>query len=150
MLSVSSVFQSTGIAAYRSPEYLVPNASRFSGGARETDTMGKGLLPFRYSMTNRASYTEYLKSPYWRAIRRRALIRAGHLCQWCGSAQLLQVHHRTYDRLGHEQPDDLTVLCDPCHSTHHGFAPSPSRGNGPVHISEILPVVLRAIPGRVA
>jgi 5-methylcytosine-specific restriction endonuclease McrA len=27
----------------------------------------------------------------------------------------LQVHHRTYERLGHEQAGDLTALCANCH-----------------------------------
>jgi hypothetical protein len=27
----------------------------------------------------------------------------------------LQVHHRDYSRLGHEDPEDLTVLCARCH-----------------------------------
>jgi hypothetical protein len=27
----------------------------------------------------------------------------------------LEVHHRTYTRLGFEIPEDITVLCDDCH-----------------------------------
>lgn len=40
-----------------------------------------------------------------------------------GSAQTvaaeLDVHHRTYERLGQEQEYDLTVLCHRCHSLFH-------------------------------
>jgi hypothetical protein len=31
----------------------------------------------------------------------------------------LEVHHRTYARLGFEQPDDLIALCHDCHQDHH-------------------------------
>lgn len=65
-------------------------------------------------------YGEYLRSPEWRSTRRHALARAGHHCQLCGSAQLgLQVHYLTYERVGCEEPDDLAVLCLPCHAAQH-------------------------------
>ena len=31
----------------------------------------------------------------------------------------LEVHHRTYERLGEELASDLTVLCNRCHHVHH-------------------------------
>jgi hypothetical protein len=31
-----------------------------------------------------------------------------------------EVHHLTYDRLGHEDPADLIGLCRACHSFLHG------------------------------
>ncbi len=62
-----------------------------------------------------AEYKAHLRSPEWRAIRRAALERAGFRCEFCNRAKApgrpLQVHHRTYERLGHELPGDLTVLC---------------------------------------
>ena len=30
------------------------------------------------------------------------------------------MHHRTYDNLGDEEPEDLVVLCRKCHATFHG------------------------------
>jgi hypothetical protein len=33
---------------------------------------------------------------------------------------LLDVHHRSYARLGAELPADLEVLCRPCHGAEHG------------------------------
>lgn len=62
---------------------------------------------------------EYLRSPHWRSTRLGALERAGHRCQVCNAAQRLDVHHRTYERLGRERPEDLTVLCRTCHETFH-------------------------------
>jgi 5-methylcytosine-specific restriction endonuclease McrA len=41
-----------------------------------------------------------------------------HQCQRCRRSGLtLQVHHKTYERLGHESPADLEVLCTDCHRT---------------------------------
>jgi hypothetical protein len=64
-------------------------------------------------------YSAYLRSPHWTAVRREALNRAGNRCQICNRAELLQVHHRTYERVGAERPADVIVLCDVCHSNHH-------------------------------
>ncbi len=42
------------------------------------------------------------------------------ICQKCEFPHELNVHHRTYERLGQEKiPDDLIVLCRSCHSREH-------------------------------
>lgn len=66
-------------------------------------------------------YAVYLQSPEWRKRRDVAVKAAGGRCQLCYSAQFLQVHHRTYDRIGHEDSGDLTVLCARCHKKFHGI-----------------------------
>jgi len=68
-----------------------------------------------------ASYEDYLQTAEWQATRKAALERAGQRCQRCGSGEQLRVHHRTYVRLGAEEPDDLRVLCDRCHEAVHGI-----------------------------
>lgn len=65
-------------------------------------------------------YSAYLRTTYWEEKRKQALDRARHRCQTCNSMDDLQVHHRTYERRGHERPDDLTVLCRTCHRKIHG------------------------------
>ena len=70
-------------------------------------------------------YAEYLKSTEWQVRRRWALDAADRRCQVCYSngddgQGPLDVHHRTYDRVGAERPSDLTVLCRTCHSLYHG------------------------------
>jgi hypothetical protein len=40
---------------------------------------------------------------------------ARYRCQQCGAGRALQVHHRTYDRVGAEWDEDLQVLCADCH-----------------------------------
>jgi hypothetical protein len=65
-------------------------------------------------------YEEYLQTPHWKRRREDRLRVAGRRCQVCnrGSVQL-NVHHRTYERLGEELDGDLIVLCRACHSTFH-------------------------------
>jgi hypothetical protein len=64
-------------------------------------------------------YGEYLLTPEWRRTRDRALVRASWTCQRCSSKRFLQVHHRTYERLGAELPNDLEVVCADCHEGEH-------------------------------
>lgn len=66
----------------------------------------------------RVNYAEYLQTEEWRQRAEAAKARVGYRCQICNRASprvILEVHHRTYERLGHEQPEDLTVLCRGCH-----------------------------------
>ena len=69
----------------------------------------------------REFYLAYLNSPEWRTKRRDALRRAEYRCQaeGCTSKRGLQVHHLTYERLGAELDDDLVVVCEDCHESHH-------------------------------
>lgn len=65
-------------------------------------------------------YKDYLKSPEWNRTRIAALKRAGFTCQICNANNtVLNVHHRTYERLACERPADLIVLCQPCHEIFH-------------------------------
>lgn len=64
-------------------------------------------------------YRAYLQSAGWRITRNRALKLAGYQCSKCGAKRNVQVHHRTYERLGAELDGDLDVLCRECHEGHH-------------------------------
>lgn len=66
-------------------------------------------------------YGYYLRSPAWQEKRRAVLRRAGHRCEGCGKDRPLQVHHKTYERVGDEFLFDLQALCDPCHERVHGI-----------------------------
>ena len=65
-------------------------------------------------------YAAYLGSEAWQAKREIMLSAAGFRCQVCNTAVELEVHHNTYERLGHERYQDLVVLCSTCHHRHHG------------------------------
>jgi 5-methylcytosine-specific restriction endonuclease McrA len=65
------------------------------------------------------TYEEYLQSPEWRIRAEDAKHRGRWECALCASHENLEVHHRTYVRLGRELPSDLVVLCRRCHRRHH-------------------------------
>jgi 5-methylcytosine-specific restriction endonuclease McrA len=67
----------------------------------------------------RLPYSSYLKTNHWACIRAFALERAHHQCALCPTTSPLDVHHRSYQRLGFEAPEDLIVLCRECHDRHH-------------------------------
>jgi hypothetical protein len=69
-------------------------------------------------------YKDYLKSLHWSIIRTAALEADSHRCSLCNSEKQLNVHHRTYERRGHELPSDVTVLCQPCHAKFHDKLPT--------------------------
>lgn len=66
----------------------------------------------------RLPYSLYLRTEHWKRTRTLALDRYGSACVLC-NATPVNVHHRTYERLGNERLDDLIVLCEPCHRRHH-------------------------------
>jgi hypothetical protein len=68
---------------------------------------------------NKEEYAQYLQTEHWSKVRHRALEYAERRCQVCYSPKQVEVHHRTYERIGHERPADLTVLCRECHAKHH-------------------------------
>lgn len=68
-------------------------------------------------------YREYLLTEHWQETRERALWRADRQCRLCSSTEDLNVHHRTYERLGCEHNNDLTVLCRDCHAKFHDKLP---------------------------
>ena len=78
------------------------------------------LKTVKAGIDRRGLYSEYLNSDEWQARRVLALKRAAGRCQLCNAAARLQVHHRTYERVGNEMLEDLTVLCDSCHAAFHG------------------------------
>ena len=66
-------------------------------------------------------YQEYIKSEKWQFTRGLILAFWSHRCAICNSKENVQVHHRTYERLGKELTTDCIVLCDRCHKLHHNF-----------------------------
>ena len=69
--------------------------------------------------TSYSQYNGYLQSSHWKDIRRQRLAMDGFQCSICGTAKNLDVHHLTYERLGHEDLDDLVSLCKRCHAIVH-------------------------------
>ncbi len=76
-------------------------------------------------------YLDYLQTPEWAAKRQQILDRDGHRCRVCNSTEQLNVHHRTYERRGDEDLDDLTTLCQPCHEYFHSREKQESQKQDP-------------------
>lgn len=68
----------------------------------------------------RAAYRRYIHSPAWKLNRFGALVRADGCCECCGAPGRVDVHHKTYERVGEESLGDLQGLCRECHETTHG------------------------------
>ena len=66
-------------------------------------------------------YKEYLKTNHWINLRLSLIDQRGHKCSIpdCDSTTSIQAHHTTYERIGHENPEDLTLLCKRCHLAEH-------------------------------
>ena len=67
-------------------------------------------------------YDAYLKSPEWQELRDHIRWARNYNCEECGihaSDTLLIVHHRTYEHVTNEQPEELLLVCEECHHTLH-------------------------------
>ena len=61
-------------------------------------------------------YRDHLASDDWRRLKKRLLLERGARCEHCGVLpRRLDLHHKTYERLGCESDDDLELLCRACH-----------------------------------
>ena len=61
----------------------------------------------------------YMNSPAWKDLRRLVMERAQGLCEGCRQADAAEVHHLSYEHLGHEFLFELVALCRDCHSRYH-------------------------------
>jgi hypothetical protein len=68
------------------------------------------------------SYYEYIVSPEWRTRSIAVCTSRGSKCEVCGSKEKIQVHHRSYERMGQETEEDLEVVCKSCHELIHWAA----------------------------
>ena len=66
-------------------------------------------------------YDEYLKSEHWQVVRARYAEHhpRSQSCTVCRSKSRLNLHHRTYERVGQERYGDLCYLCETCHHEAH-------------------------------
>lgn len=65
-------------------------------------------------------YKAYIKSPEWFAFRAAIIEVRGEQCERCSKrTKTLHLHHLTYVNLGHELPEDVQLICKPCHQAEH-------------------------------
>lgn len=67
------------------------------------------------------NYQEYIRSGAWREVKRR--YRASRLPQTCFvcNGSVVDLHHKTYKRLGRERLTDLLPLCRAHHAAAHNL-----------------------------
>ena len=88
-------------------------------------------------------YEAYINSTRWRnnPARLAELKASGLRCRLCYAPETeveLQVHHRTYERLGRELAGDLLTLCKDCH---HGVTDMLRRRRYAVRKPKIADVI---------
>ena len=70
-------------------------------------------------------YDRYMKSRHWRAKRIQYMKspKTSNDCAACNKRYQsnFHLHHKTYERFGNEDLDDLVMLCERCHSDVHKF-----------------------------
>lgn len=90
-------------------------------------------------------YKEYLRSDGWAEIKRELYQERGKQCQRCGEKKTLQVHHLTYERVYHEQLEDLLILCAVCHTKEHGLEVKKKRKHWKPNKQEIYKCKLKKL-----
>ncbi len=73
---------------------------------------------------NKSRYAQYLQSEHWIQFREKVLEYWDGKCVLCYSDWDVNVHHRTYQRIGGELLTDVIVLCLECHEKHHDIIPN--------------------------
>lgn len=79
--------------------------------------------PKSRKMTWKEKYYEVIASARWKKIRQRFINKANGTCPKCGwkkeswdKSRTLDLHHKTYERLGNERDSDLELVCSVCHA----------------------------------
>ena len=65
------------------------------------------------------TYIDYLKTSDWKMRSQSIKEKWGFTCAICNRGGRLDLHHRTYERLGHEHFTDVIPLCIECHKKFH-------------------------------
>jgi phage terminase large subunit GpA-like protein len=60
-------------------------------------------------------YIAYLHSEEWKRYKKAFIGYWQGRCALCNSEEPLEVHHRTYERIGFERYNDCIALCPSCH-----------------------------------
>ena len=84
----------------------------------------------KYLKDNGITYSEYLSTAHWKELRERKLAsKTSYRCYACGKRSGLELHHKTYKRIGKEWLNDVIWLCRDCHESTHTFERE-HRGKG--------------------
>ena len=62
-----------------------------------------------------SEYRAYILSDKWRSFRHEIIVARGKKCERCGKAGRVELHHLHYRNFENEKPEDVRLLCHPCH-----------------------------------
>ena len=65
------------------------------------------------------NYNRLLLTPEWAAKRSLIFKRESSVCEGCGQKPAVEVHHKTYQHVGHEFLFELAAVCIDCHNRLH-------------------------------
>jgi len=66
------------------------------------------------------TYNDYLKSDEWKSLKKIYFINIKKICIGCRSKKTIQLHHKSYKRLGGlNEVKDLISVCKKCHNEIH-------------------------------
>lgn len=74
--------------------------------------------------TMKELYNAYIKSIFWKEIKRKY---KKYKCEICGDFENLELHHISYNRLFCERESDLITLCRTCHQKEHDYLEQKKR-----------------------
>jgi hypothetical protein len=114
----SPISSKAALALAPMPEPYDPHLQVLRRAAKSAEYL-QTFLELRPALA--AEYQVYLASSEWRQRRHEAIQRARGKCELC-SQRATEVHHRSYQRIGAELPQDLLAVCRACHDLIH--APS--------------------------
>lgn len=67
------------------------------------------------------NYHRYLASREWALLKRAVAERSEGLCERCHFRPAAEVHHLSYEHIGHEDLCELQHVCKPCHRFESGL-----------------------------
>lgn len=66
------------------------------------------------------TYKEYLLTTHWRNLKEKMYkSKYKYECYSCKCKTKLELHHKTYKRIGNERLNDMIWLCRDCHEATH-------------------------------
>ncbi len=81
---------------------------------------GISLPPYNGKSLHRKKYDKYLGTDKWKLFKIGIIEKRGAKCERCGFVNnYLDLHHKTYERLFDELPEDVELLCKTCHRKEH-------------------------------
>jgi 5-methylcytosine-specific restriction endonuclease McrA len=94
------------------------------------------------------TYSEKLKDPRWKSLRKKIIARDNGECKICGLDEELHVHHGYYAKglsPWEYEHDSLHTLCSYCHERVHDSISRIHRNLGMMHPSTIESVRFQSI-----